>query len=62
MPPSSPDGLWTSGPASFPTTRWSRIFAARDGDLAAAEAQGALEDLELDRVSETDVLPLGTDA
>ena len=44
-PPSSPDGPWPSGPASFPTTRWSRILAARDGDPDATEARGALADL-----------------
>ena len=44
-PPSPDDGLWPSGPASFPTTRWSRILAARDGDSDASEARGALADL-----------------
>jgi RNA polymerase sigma factor (sigma-70 family) len=44
-PPSSADGPWPSGPASFPTTRWSRILAARDGDPDATEARGALADL-----------------
>ncbi len=44
-PPSSPGGPWPSGPASFPTTRWSRNLAARDGDPAASEAREALADL-----------------
>jgi RNA polymerase sigma-70 factor (ECF subfamily) len=44
-PPSPHDGPWPSGPASFPTTRWSRILAVRDGDPAESEARGALAEL-----------------
>jgi RNA polymerase sigma-70 factor (ECF subfamily) len=34
-----------SGPASFPSTQWSRILAARQGDPAGTEARTALADL-----------------
>ena len=44
-PHASPDGPGLGGPASFPTTRWSRILAARDVDPDASEARGALADL-----------------
>jgi RNA polymerase sigma factor (sigma-70 family) len=44
-PSSSPDGPWPVGPASFPTTRWTRVLAARDGDRDNSEARGALAEL-----------------
>ena len=44
-PHTSPDGLEPGGLASFPTTRWSRILAARDGDPVASEARRALAGL-----------------
>jgi RNA polymerase sigma-70 factor (ECF subfamily) len=34
-----------SGPAPFPTTQWSRILAARQGDPAAIEARTAMAEL-----------------
>jgi hypothetical protein len=43
--PSSPDGPWPSGPASFRTTRSSRILAAGDGDPATSQAREALAEL-----------------
>jgi RNA polymerase sigma-70 factor (ECF subfamily) len=44
-PPLSTAGPWPNGPASFPTTRWSRILAAREADPAASEAREALAEL-----------------
>jgi RNA polymerase sigma factor (sigma-70 family) len=44
-PFSSADSRWPCSPASFPTTQWSRILTARDGDPAASEARGALAEL-----------------
>src|SRR5213083_1753665 len=40
-----PDRPGPDGPASFPTTQWSRIIAARQGDPAATAARGALAEL-----------------
>ena len=44
-PSSSPDGPWPVGPASFPTPRWTRVLAARDGDRDDSEARRALAEL-----------------
>jgi RNA polymerase sigma-70 factor (ECF subfamily) len=42
---SSPGRTGPGGPASFPTTQWSRILAARGSNPATAEARGALAEL-----------------